>query len=169
MKNQRGATLAITLLILFIITLLGVSSIQVTQMQEKMSANIQDKEFSFNAAESALAAGEAWLTGLSREPSVQLVCTSHPCVKEPYQNVNLATQSTEWWQSNSGVYNERLDNVTSPPRYIIEFLEFVPDTPATGDSSIKSPGSYYYQITARGTGATSQAVSVLQTTYARRF
>ena len=169
MIRQQGATLAVTLLLLFIVTLLGVSSIQITHMQEKMSANLHDKELSFNAAKSALAAGEAWILSLSRLPTVEVTCSSYPCVQETFQNFTLSTQSASWWQSHSAVYTSTLDNVTTSPRYIIEFLQYVPDTPVIGDSSIKGAGVYYYQITSYGTGSTDNAISILQTTMARRF
>ncbi|KTD21679.1 pilus assembly PilX family protein [Legionella londiniensis] len=169
MKQQFGATLAVTLILLFVITLLGVSAMQVTHMEEKMSANLQDKELSFNAAETALTAGEAWLLSLSKQPSVQASCSAFPCVREPYQNLDFTTQTSTWWQSNSAAYGSELDNIATPPRYIVEFLQYVPDSPEVGDSSKKSQGVFYYQITARGTGATDNAVSILQTTIGRRF
>jgi len=169
MRMLQGATLAVTLILLFLMTLLGVSAIQVTQMQEKMSSNMQDKELSFNAAESALAAGEAWIINLTREPSVVTVCSPYPCVQEPYQNLIFTTQTNSWWQSHSAAYSSQLDNVASSPRYIIEFLEYVPDSPVLGDSSIKGKGTFYYQITTRGSGSSDNSVSILQTTVGRRY
>lgn len=168
MKTQGGATLAITLMLLLVITLLGISTIQVTSMQEKMTANLQDKELSFRAAESALSAGETWLLNLTSEPAITTTCASWPCVQTRYANLNLLNQSLSWWQSNSATYNTTLDNVASAPRYFIEFLQFVPDSPAIGAGPTTS-GVNYYQVTARGTGATDDAVSILQITVARRF
>lgn len=169
MKTQLGATLAITLILLFLVTLLGVSAMQVTQMEEKMSANLQDKELSFNAAESGLAAGEAWIMALSRQPTLQVTCSPYPCVQEAYQNLNFSGQTSTWWQTNSAAYSSPLDNVTTSPRYVIEFLQFVPDAPIVGDSSVKSSGVFYYQITTRGTGSSDDSVSLLQSTIGRRF
>ncbi|RUQ89034.1 pilus assembly PilX family protein [Legionella septentrionalis] len=169
MKKQSGATLAITLILLFLVTLLGITAMQVTHMQEKMSANLQDKELSFNAAESALAAGEAWILGLTRQPSVQTTCSLFPCVQENYQDIIFKDQSVSWWQENSAAYASPLDNIATPPRYFIEFLQFVPDSPTVGSSSAKSTGTFYYQITTRGTGASDNSVSILQSTVGRRF
>ena len=169
MSRQQGATLAVALIFLFLITLLGVSAIQVTSMQEKMSSNLQDKEFSFNAAESALAAGEKWVLDLTREPTTFTLCSPYPCVQETYINITLGTQTESWWQSHSASYSTPLDNITTSPRYIIEFLQFVADSPVLGDSSVKSKGTFYYKITARGTGSSDNSVSVLQTTIGRRF
>lgn len=168
-SNQQGVTLALTLILLFVITLLGVSAMQVTQMQEKMASNLQDKELSFNAAESALIAGENWLLSLINQPPVVSNCTVFPCVSSVYQNLVFTDQTSSWWESNSAAYGTSLENIASQPRYIIEFLQFIPDSQVIGDSSVKSTGVFYYQITARGTGATNNSVSILQTTVGRRF
>ncbi|GGI79643.1 pilus assembly PilX family protein [Legionella impletisoli] len=167
--KQQGATLAVTLILLFVVSLLGVSAMHVTQMQEKMSSNLQDKELSFNAAESALMAGEEWLLGLTTQPPVVTTCSSFPCVQTVFQNTDITTQDSSWWVSNAAAYNNNLENINTSPRYIIEFLEFIPDSQVIGDSSIKSTGVFYYQITARGTGASDDSVSILQTTLGRRF
>lgn len=166
---QVGATLAVTLLILFVITLLGVSAIQVTQMQEKMSSNLQDKELSFNAAESALAAGEAWIIGLVKQPSEVKTCTVYPCVQEAYQDFIIEEQTASWWSANSAAHTTSFTNIATPPRYVIEYLQFIPDAPVVGDSSVKSAGVFYYQVTARGTGTSDNSVTVLQSTVGRRF
>lgn len=166
--KYRGATLATTLLILFIITLLAVSTIQVTQMQEKMTANLQDKEISFHAAESALAAGENWILNLQQEPVPVAVCSNFPCVQSLFGNMDFSTQNAGWWQSHSTTYSTALYNVSNSPHYLIEFLQYVPDTPIVGSLN-SSGGVYYYQITARGTGSTTDSQTILQTTVARRF
>ncbi len=167
--KQSGATLAITLILLFLVTLLGVSTIQTTQLQEKMTANFQDKKLSFMATESALASGEAWVLGLSSKPSPVTQCQSFPCVMEKVDNSNFGNETDAWWLANSAEYATTLTSVATKPRYLIEFLQFVPDTPVIGQSSGSVPGVYYYQITAKGTGSTDDAKTILQSTIARRF
>jgi type IV pilus assembly protein PilX len=169
MRLQYGATLAITLILLFLVTLLGVSAMQVTHMQEKMSSNLQDKELSFNAAETGLAAGEVWILGQTRQPSVQATCSSFPCVQETFQNLNFTTQTSSWWQQNAAAYSSPLDNIATSPRYVVEFLQFIPDSPVVGSSSAKSTGTFYYQITSRGTGTSNNSVSIIQSTTGRRY
>ncbi|RAP38596.1 hypothetical protein B1207_01585 [Legionella quinlivanii] len=167
--NQRGATLAVSLLLLLVITLLAISAVQVTQMQERMSANMQNKEMSFASAETALVAGENWLLRQSRQPTLYTLCPSFPCVQESYQNLDFVSQSDSWWKSNSAEYSSTLKQASSKPRFIIEFLQFVPDSPVVGTSSSRSKGVYYYQVTGRGYGFTDEAITVLQTTVGRRF
>lgn len=168
MELQRGATLAVALILLLVVTLLGMSAVQMTQMQEKMSANLEDKTLAFNAAESAVVAGEKWLLGLSSEPAIQTTCASLPCVHEPY-SLDFATQTNAWWNANAASYSTALKNIATPGRYLVEYLQYVPDSPVVGNASTVNRGVYYYQVTARGTGATDNAVSIIQTTVARRF
>lgn len=60
-QRQRGAVLIISLIFLLVLTLIGVSAMQGTTMQERMSANMQDRNVAFQASEAALRAGEDWL------------------------------------------------------------------------------------------------------------
>ncbi|MEW8625521.1 MAG: PilX N-terminal domain-containing pilus assembly protein [Candidatus Thiodiazotropha sp.] len=55
LKHQDGAALAISLILLVIITLLSVSAMRSTNIDTKISVNYQFKEASFQAAENALA------------------------------------------------------------------------------------------------------------------
>ncbi|MGQ3888171.1 pilus assembly PilX family protein [Legionella sp. CNM-1927-20] len=169
MKKQHGATLAIALILLFVITILAVGSVQVGHMQERMSVNLQDKEISLRAAESALNAGEDWLITQTRQPVIYTNnCPAYPCVRQMYDSTSLYSQSASWWSSNSAAYVSQLSNVAAAPRYVIEYLQFVPDSPVVGSATFGT-GVHYYRITARGVGANSESVTYLQTTVARRF
>lgn len=164
--SQSGATLAVSLLMLLVITVIGVSSIQVANLEEKMSANTQDKTASFEAAESALKGGENWLMNLMSELIPVSTCSSH-CIDVLDASLDVTAQSANWWEANSTQYTNVMHQVKTPPRYRIEFLRFVPDSPELGQSN--SAGVYYYQITAYGSGNTDSAVTLLQTVAARRF
>jgi len=167
-KNyQSGATLAIALILLFVTTIVGVSTVQVANMQERMSHNTQDKMVAFEAAESALLAGEAWLLNLSQYPLPSSSCSPHPCVLLLDPSLNISIQTASWWQQNSASYSGSFSSISASPRYRIAFLRFVPDSPELGTNSPE--GVYYYQVTAFATGHTTSAVSLLQTTVARRF
>lgn len=69
--SQRGATLIISLLILLVMTLIGVTAIQTTTMEEKMAGNMRDQNLAFQAAEAALRAGEGWMGQQTSEPVPQ--------------------------------------------------------------------------------------------------
>jgi type IV pilus assembly protein PilX len=53
--NQSGVALAVSMILLFIITMLSVSAMRSTNIDTKMTINHQFKQLSFQAAESAFA------------------------------------------------------------------------------------------------------------------
>lgn len=56
--KQKGAALIISLIFLLVLSIIAVSSMQGTTLQEKMSGNLKDSYSAFNAAEAALLEGE---------------------------------------------------------------------------------------------------------------
>lgn len=53
-KNQRGSALIISLLILLVLTIIGVTALNSTVMEEKMASNFQTGNTAYQAAESAV-------------------------------------------------------------------------------------------------------------------
>lgn len=53
-SKQKGAALVMSLIILVVITLIGVSSMSTSLLQEKMASNAQSTNVTFQAAESAI-------------------------------------------------------------------------------------------------------------------
>ncbi len=58
-KQQNGVALVVSLILLIVITLLGLSSIRTIVLEEKMASNTYDRSLAFQAAEAGLRAGEA--------------------------------------------------------------------------------------------------------------
>ena len=59
--NQKGVALAITLILLFIATLVGITGMNAGTMQERMTSNANNKAISFMAAEAGGAELLAWI------------------------------------------------------------------------------------------------------------
>lgn len=53
-KKQQGVVLVIALLILVVMTVLGVSMLSTSSMEERMASNLQSKSITFQAAESCI-------------------------------------------------------------------------------------------------------------------
>lgn len=68
--NQKGIALPVTLILLFVLTLIGVATLRTSTFEESMAANSRLRQVAFNAAETTLSAAEATiveeLTGKSR-------------------------------------------------------------------------------------------------------
>ncbi len=158
---QRGAALIVALVMLLAMTLLGVTAVRNTTLQERMAGNLRDSNLSFQAAERALRAGEDFL----ESPTIP-----------PFTGANgLLTMQDDaglgsFWSSYDWNANGRtapdVGEVASAPLYVIEEL---PALPAAGGSErfAPLPDAGLFRVTARGVGGTADAVTVLQTTYRR--
>jgi type IV pilus assembly protein PilX len=60
-RAQRGAILVVSLLLLLVLTILGVSSMQGTTLEESMAYATRDRNVALQSAEAALRAGEAYI------------------------------------------------------------------------------------------------------------
>ncbi len=181
-KAQKGVTLAIALMLLFVVTLVGISSIRTTQIQEKMAHNVQDKVVSFQASETALIGAEGLLASISTEPIPTNIsgCPNvtvndiSMCIVDYDQSFLPEQQTTAWWNQNGTSYNIDYPSGTSTnnqvynsPIFYIEFLTFVPDSLVIG----KAPpsGIHYYRVFSYGIGATSTGRTLLESTFNRRY
>ena len=79
MRNQSGAVLIISLAVLLLISLVGLSGASSTTMEERMAGNFRDQKVAFEAAESALGAAEAWVEANDIDPIVGSICIGTEC------------------------------------------------------------------------------------------
>ncbi|ADJ28938.1 pilus assembly PilX family protein [Nitrosococcus watsonii] len=173
--SQRGATLIISLLMLLALTLIGVTAIKTTTLEEKMAGNMRDQNLAFQAAEAALRAGEGWLGQQTDEPDPQPLgsCAIPPCDLVWQLNVLNGGDLSDinWWTTtgDARVYgNAALAKVKTAPKHLVEYHSFIRDGLTLGKQS-DEVGRLAYRVTARGTGGTDQAQTILQSTYTRRF
>lgn len=68
LKRARGMALIVSLILLLSLTLLALASIQNTSLEERMAGNSRAENLALNAAETAVRAAEAWLSGLTAFP-----------------------------------------------------------------------------------------------------
>ncbi len=173
LNQQKGVTLVIALILLLVVSLLGLSAMKATTMEEKMVGNTQDLNMAFEAAETALriAADDipnAESTGFSDD------CTSGYCTA-----ASGADDQARWEDTTLDVWNTAgktqvtsgVGGVASQPQYIIEKLDYSSvggsASLVTGYSSNGASGGSYYRVTTRATGASDTAVVMLQALYVR--
>lgn len=168
--EQSGMAIVMAMVFLLVLTVLGITSTNSTILTEKMSQNMRDSISAFEAADSALGDGEAKIQNLTAAPTVVTSCTAAPCNVVWQMNAlsNPSTQSNSWWQANGQTYSSSVVNVAQQPMYIIELFSFVPyDLSPT--SAAAGRGSYYFRITARGVGLTSNTVVNVQSIYSTQI
>ncbi|MFC1602018.1 PilX N-terminal domain-containing pilus assembly protein [Pseudomonadota bacterium] len=173
MNKQQGAVLIIALLFLLIVTLLGVSAMQSSVMEERMAGNMHDHNMAFQAAESGLKDGWDWLLPLTGRPlpdgtASNGVYTDGSIGAEPADYIfdweGLGTDYGANTSNNAGDFPHN----AKPPIYVIEEAAFVSDS-LNPESKAKGAGKYYYRVSAVGYGGSDASEVVVQSVYEKRF
>lgn len=174
-KYQSGAVLVVSLIMLLLLTLIGTTGMSVTSLEEKMAGNMRDRNLAFQAAESALSAGETAAATAALTLSCPDVGGVNPVGYYLPLDVdcNGAKESTHVWDNadvwtddaKSVVYDTDDDadtidlaDISANPRYIIEDMGAVD----CSGSAVGSLDCHNYRVTARATGGTNAAVVIVQ-------
>ena len=164
-SRQQGVVLATGLIFLVMMTLLGVTAMQTTLLEEKMAGNLRDEILAFQAAEAALREGEMFLQ--------QIALPEFDGSNGLYDYAQVETQAPDpvtWsgWATSGRTMATIMSGVASQPRYIIEQLITVPaEKGGSVQQSATTMTSNMYRVTARGVGGTESAVVILQSDYRR--
>jgi len=164
---QRGATLMISLMILLVMTLIGVTSMGTSNLEEKMAGNDRDLNLSFQAAEAALRQAEDYVN--NNIVSTAAFDGTNTGLYTQDSNPDIFAAAT--W-ANSISYNGTINYVNTAPQYIVEITSTIGDDDINVSGYGESSGSgtiTAFRVTARGTGGTDGAVTLLQSNFGRRF
>ena len=183
-KQQTGTVLAVSLIILLVLTIIGVSSLSTSSLEEKITGNFRDREIAFQAAEAALAYAESFAANNINSTSVFTDSNGYyssgngPTSANALDGANGPAASDYWWTgSNSQVLptaNEVVE-VKTQPRFAIEYRGDVGEEQGTdinlggyGESSGSGVISSF-RITVRATGLSDNTWVVLQSYYGKRL
>jgi type IV pilus assembly protein PilX len=186
-RRERGTVLIVALMFLVALTLLGLSTMRGTTLEERMAGNARDYNTALQAAEAALRDAEADLKGAGATVGRTLTVSSFPvsligtatpsgcsasgglCIiaNETTQLYTTAgvlalgsTQSASYGQFTGATAISGLPN---QPQYMLELMQF-----ADGKNKDRVTGQsgtvdfFYVRITARGWGASTQTQVTLQ-------
>ncbi len=180
--KQSGAVLIVSLMLLLVMTIIGVTAMQTTVMQQRMAGNSKDLTLAFQAAEAATRVGESWLSGLTAVPDTA-ECPGINCVvwdaygaATALYDTSGATKYTEGsiWDDPAIARSSALadmEGVPVAPDFVVEFIDLIRDSQNMGQQQDLSSSSFrnIYAVTARGTGGNASARAFVQTNFARRF
>ena len=184
-NKQQGAALVVCLIILLVMSVIGVSSVSNSTIQQRMAFNLRQQQLAENAAEHALRAAENYLT---------TTITSKPAIDAFYNDSNSGTSffmckkirgesyidalpgwdltdSSLWASGGNGISVAGLssESTSRAPRYIIEFvgkakIDGAREITKASDSNFQN-FRYNFRITAIGWGVDPNAYAVLQSTF----
>ena len=165
-SKQRGAVLAVALIILIVLTMLGLGSMVATTLDEKMAGNLRDLNVAMQSTESSLREAEDLIEAMANTNGFGLNSGLYAqgTAPDPYT-------SGTWVGSNSIASTGNYGAVA--PRFFIEFVGTVggdlTGANVTNYGSGSSNAVSVFRIVARGTGATGTARVMLETFYGREF
>ena len=186
LQQQNGSALAVSLVILLVLTILGVNSMSSLVLEERMAGHARQSMVASQAAQVALRTAETWVQ----------------------TNVNSTAQLAQFRNGTPGLYSQSapmlplppgfdvtvdagwtaLNSVTVPlqginppgvkaqlvgqnPQYIIEYLGKAGTSSAPLDPNIPTidPSPHAFRITAIGWGEDTNARFLAQSTYRREL
>ncbi len=169
--HQRGAVLVVSLIILLIVTMIAVSSMQGTVLQEKMAGNSLDRNLAFQTAESSVREAEMFIEGIVSLGNFQGAGGLYGRTDAEPSFYNQAT----WSDATQHVVADGNYGAYEKPKYFIKHYTTVVGTEGamnmSGYGDNKGTGDVtVFRITARGTGgSTDSAEVILRSQYGRIF
>ena len=166
LRKQNGITLIVGLILLLVMTMLGLTAIQVTTQQERMAGNLRDRNIAFQAAESALREGESAL----------IRCVIDFSGNGAYDvEANIVAASTAELKEDSSFLFDDFDDACTEPKTHSAFFQavaaprfFLERQPPVGGASLETgvPKTMeVFKVTSRGVGGSQAAVVVLQSSF----
>jgi type IV pilus assembly protein PilX len=180
--RQRGAVLFISLMLLLILTLIGVTAARMQTVEERMAQNDHNHQLAVQAAESALRYGETLLWGGIYTPAdfaanakglYQLqsevqnaVGTANAAQASIADSINWSSPGTQ----TMAYAGPGLSDAPTPPQSAQIVIESLPPVARPGDP-LCTPGygqeqvCSVYRVTAHAVGADSSSAATLQSIF----
>lgn len=169
--KQTGAVLFIGLLMLVVISLIAVSSMQSSNLQELMAANELDQMTAFEAAESAIREAETRL----RSGEFSLADFDNDTSDGRFELMYDQVWNEIDWNTEAMVADD-IEGVNAAPRFVIQYLGDMSSNDlsvnvnidnAYNQTSRGATGTIaqLFRITARGTGRSDSSVAVIESVF----
>ena len=173
-KRQKGAVLAVSLILLLVMTMLAISGGQAVRMQERMAGNLRDVDLALQGAEAGLRDAERQILALTSLPASCTSATATGCamfdtgVLRTTATFDLRTHGQTWWNDSARDYRgaTSLGGISRDPQFVIERAAMICDH--VEGPCLEGENIYFFRNTARSPGATSVADVRLESTFSRR-
>jgi type IV pilus assembly protein PilX len=190
-RRHAGAVLILGLVVLLVITIIGVTGMHTTVMQERMAGNLRQKNIALQSAEAAL---QASLTYVSDLP-VQNTNSIASDIVAPECNVEASAETIQEGGDDPCAFDEILDNWNGPLENVtagVSYADVLAELGESGalphviaqprvyieakkvDTSGDNPmdtdegaGTWYFTVTAVGFGESEQFRAIVQSTVAK--
>ncbi|WP_330924181.1 pilus assembly PilX family protein [Candidatus Sororendozoicomonas aggregata] len=176
--KQQGSVLLVSLMILLILTVAGLTVINSSSIEGKVTGQFIDHQVAFNAGEAALLAVEEWIEATAldltaftsrctnglcfngSDPDAISTCDTHP---------SFPWKDTALWDDNTrvGTLPITLDGVVFNTRYLVEFRCYLPRESEGPDPDPASSNDWaqFFRISVLASGNVDTTRVMLQSTY----
>lgn len=158
---QQGAALIVGIVFLLILTMIGISAIQTSTLEERMAGNIRDTTVATQAAEMALRQGESQISQRTEQTGNGYYDAETGAAPDPLTN--------EWSTANAraltGITFTNMKVYSAP----LLFIEKQPNTALSNLNmkTVQKKEVEPFYVTARSTGGSGTANVTLQSAYRR--
>ena len=167
LRHSRGAALIVSMILLFVMTLIGVTAMRGTVLEERMAGGMQDENRAFQGAEAALREGEE-----------ELQAAVVPTFSNTDGRYTHNHESRPDWTANpprdngGGVrvpldYPESSDVTPRAPEYFIERLPASQIPGGSLEAGTPVDDGELFRIQARGFGGNARTVVILEAQFRR--
>ena len=171
---QRGAILVVSLMLLLVLTIIGVSSMQGTALEESMSYATRDRTIALQSAEAALREAETWIEGIASPAAL----TGNNGLYRRADTIPYYNTTATWLPANNTNYvTATAPTGSDSAKYIVKVTGLISGVKGsmnlTGYGENKGSGDVTtFQVTSRGTGGAAGeagAEVILRSNYGRQF
>jgi type IV pilus assembly protein PilX len=176
LNNDRGAALITGLVLLVIMTLIGVTAMQTSTLEERMAGNFEQSDLAFQAAEAGLRDAENWIASQVAGGGLPAFNdTGTGGLWNPADAGNPPiwdASNTDWEATSSKKYRDYQAGDLGgapydPPKYTIEFLATL-NSDSDSLAVDEVPEEFgMYRVTSRGVSPNNRSRVFLQTTFLR--
>jgi type IV pilus assembly protein PilX len=162
--REKGVVLIVALVMLLIMTILGLTALKTSALEERMATHSFDRSLSFQAAEAALREAEEQIEGADPRPTPAAGngCIEGHCgLLSPEQTPRWDDSTFTGWKLGKKVTS---GGISITPKYFVEYMgNTFPCQPADPNADLTCKR---YRITARSSPGDDRASVTLQSIYA---
>jgi type IV pilus assembly protein PilX len=159
-KDQTGAALVVSLIVLVLLTLLGVAAMRTSVLEERMAGNMRESNIAFQSAEGALREAlstdlpsnsyDGTVPGYTKQISKFLDSGNNPVSEFSYW-----TKQYDW--DTKSVAATKAIGVSKAPRYVVETMPAVVGVWKAGERAKR-----VYRVTTTSPGASDRSGAIVQ-------
>ncbi|MCC5885421.1 MAG: hypothetical protein JJT88_03185 [Gammaproteobacteria bacterium] len=172
-ERQQGVALFLALVVLLIITVLGVSGLQTTTLEERMAANSRDRDLAFQAAEAALLDAERFLNSAvigdfnNANGRYAINAPNRPIWHGNGQQAGNGVFTYSVNRPGGGAQAAPIPGVARQPEFFVEQYPVIAAAGGSLEAGVAAEGLAFFRATARGFGGRENTQVILQIGFQR--